>query len=92
VDFSTIQSDTRDWERVSIPDRDFSGFQLVELPWAINNDGFQSLIGILVDFSMTYRNFSADHIYIEFQSLIGILVDFSLLQTSFHQLFGSFNP
>ncbi len=40
------------WNRVSIPDRDFSGFQqkvpLEQLPESL----FQSLIGILVDFSI----------------------------------------
>ncbi len=62
---------------VSIPDRDFSGFQhgIPKPPkgW----DEFQSLIGILVDFSLPYPCLGIDMGTTGFQSLIGILVDFS---------------
>ncbi len=42
---------------VSIPDRDFSWFQLIVIKSYLRGDRFQSLIGILVGFNKMYCSF-----------------------------------
>ena len=77
MDFNIVAAFNNSFEKVSIPDRDFSGFQPAALRRFLVDGKFQSLIGILVDFNYCLSGNVV--LFKGFQSLIGILVDFNIV-------------